>query len=130
MNPVRNHRFWIWWRDGWVKLTVRPHESLTAARFSHHDEGWSSCSETFTHSPDGVFSTEVHDGRDCDGRLTLTYRRFAKCEDLAKIPAAPKLGSEDNPIHPPSDYHDGGLIHRPEWKPTKAAEVFDEYAQA
>lgn len=65
-----NARFWIWWADGWVKLTLRRGDVLTVHRGGPTDEGWSSETETYRY--DGVFVTcrSETDGRDCDGRLT------------------------------------------------------------
>ena len=78
-NQVKQHiadgkriRFWIYWRDGVVKISVPFGESVTIGYGGPTDEGWSRYTETFTHDPsdDTITREVVSDGVDCDGRLT------------------------------------------------------------
>jgi hypothetical protein len=66
----RNARFWIWHADGWVKLTLKPGQTLRTWTGGDHDEGWSTESHTFSHEGDHVRDEWYHDGTDCDGRLS------------------------------------------------------------
>lgn len=68
VTPIEiNARFWVWWHDGWVKLTLRPQESLSAGHRGRHEEGWYSYDETWTHEGDRVVRECFNDGADCDG---------------------------------------------------------------
>lgn len=69
-----NARFWIWWRGGWVKLTLRRGDVRTCGYSERTDEGWHAEWETYRF--DGVFVTRrtETDGRDCDGRLSTDQR--------------------------------------------------------
>ncbi len=70
-----NARFWLWINDGWVKLTLRPGQTLAWASTRSTDEGWASEYECFEHDGAGVLSVCGTDGVDCDGRLE-THREF------------------------------------------------------
>jgi hypothetical protein len=67
MKPAKNARFWFWWNDGWVKLTLRPGQVLTINRFRRTDEGHTALTETFTHEGEMVRSEMTENSRDCDG---------------------------------------------------------------
>lgn len=62
-------RFWVWWNDGWVKLSLRKARPLFVSTFSYTDEGWSreECSWEF----DGrkIIRSWTIEEKDCDGRL-------------------------------------------------------------
>lgn len=77
-----NARFWIWWADGWVKLTLRRGDVLRMYRGGPCDEGWSSSAEEYRF--DGVFVTcrTSTDGRDCDGRFSTDRRDRCHVLDL------------------------------------------------
>jgi hypothetical protein len=50
-----NARFWILGRHaGWVKVTLRPGQSLSWSYRYDHDEGWSSHCETLSRRLDRV----------------------------------------------------------------------------
>lgn len=65
---MRNARFWVCWRDGWVKLTLRPNQTLELHSGGPTDEGYSCTSEVYTHEGDCVRVEYSTWGRDCDGR--------------------------------------------------------------
>jgi hypothetical protein len=67
---MRNARFWFWINGGWVKITLKPGQSLSHYIAWSHDEGWSSESNQWTHQGDSVECSWAMDGKDCDGRLT------------------------------------------------------------
>ena len=79
-------RFWIWWNDGPVKITVEPGQTVTAYRWSRCDEGWSSLLESFEHDGDSIVAETITDGRDCDGRLTQSWKGYAQLATLRRYP--------------------------------------------
>lgn len=77
-----NARFWIWWADGWVKLTLRRGDVLTVHRGGPTDEGWSYLEESYRF--DGVFVTlrTYSVARDCDGKFETERRDRCHVLDL------------------------------------------------
>ena len=63
-------RFWIWHREGWVRIKLDPYKSLSFSYGGPTDEGWSRYSETLEHDGTGIVCQYCDDGSDCDGRLT------------------------------------------------------------
>lgn len=82
---MRNARFWIWHSPGdcWVKLTLRPGQTLSFGYGGRTDEGWSYHSETYSHDGDYVSCEVENDGVDCDGRLSSCNRFTCSIHDLA-----------------------------------------------
>ena len=78
-----NARFWVWHRGGWVKLTLRPGQSLTAFEGDPTDEGYRREVSTFTHHGDVVGCEWYETGRDCDGRYERGGESFCELADLA-----------------------------------------------
>lgn len=62
-------RFWTMHRGDYVKLALRPGQSITLSEGGPTDEGWSRRDDTFTHEGDRVVREWEEDGVDCDGRL-------------------------------------------------------------
>lgn len=65
-----NARFWVWWNDGWVKLTLRPGQVVHLHESHPTDEGYSYTEEVYEHDGDEVIVTYEQGGSDCDGPLT------------------------------------------------------------
>ena len=63
-----NARFWVWHRGGWVKLTLRPGQSLTIVERQRTDEGFRQEVNTLTHFGEAVVCEWCETGRDCDGQ--------------------------------------------------------------
>lgn len=63
-----NARFWVWYGDSMVKLTLRPDQSVSHHRGGTHDEGWRRSGDVWTHDGDRVTWERYTDGTDCDGR--------------------------------------------------------------
>lgn len=80
---TRNARFWVWWHDGWVKLTLRPDQQLTASYGGDTDEGWSTYSETWTHEGDAILNECTSESLDCDGRHGNYYDSRCTLDKLA-----------------------------------------------
>lgn len=115
---MKNARFWVFENGGWVKLTLRPDQSLSWYSYSRHEEGYSSIGITWTHEGSRILRESVTDGRDCDGRHGYSQEDACDLDLLASVPSY-------------TDDHDhrGWLIHRPEWREASAAACYDEYAQ-
>lgn len=80
-----NARFWVWWNDGWVKLTLRPEQKLECGWRKPTDEGWSSYYESWEHDGSGVLCQSEDDGVDCDGRLTRNWEGYCPLERLSWV---------------------------------------------
>ena len=97
----RTVRFWVWAgsaEGGYVKLTLKPGQSLEHSSFDRHEEGWSSSSTTWTHRGDYLTRECCSDGVDCDGRHSTGF-------DDEAVEMAPQLDHfssgeyrEDGPV--------------------------------
>jgi hypothetical protein len=85
--PTPNARFWTWVNDGWVKLTLRPQETLTWAEAHLADEGWASEAMDWRYDGDGIHRSSYQAGRDCDGKMEWWGEDYCPLEDLAAIEA-------------------------------------------
>lgn len=114
---MRNARFWTWCGDGWVKVTLRPGQSLLWGRFERTDEGYNveSCRWEYDDGLGLVMEEYTSGGRDCDGRLTVHTDYVCPVDELAAVPAE-------------SDEY-GDRPARPAWVRT-ADWQRDEYAEA
>ena len=65
-----NARFWIWENDGWIKLTIRPSQTLKWWCGSDTEEGWSAHGCEWHLCGPHVYAYAWTDGVDCDGRLS------------------------------------------------------------
>ena len=84
-------RFWVWWNDGWVKLTLRPGQTLSHGYSGPTDEGWSSEHHNYEYDAETLCVTShcTSDGSDCDGRLTRYYDCECRVDDLHAVPPPP-----------------------------------------
>lgn len=66
---MRNARFWVWENGGWIKLTLRPGETLVWMHGGPHEEGYSYTVESWRHNVEAQIITSVSttSSRDCDG---------------------------------------------------------------
>lgn len=64
-----NVRFWDWINDGWVKITLRPGETIRREKSQTTDEGFCNSLETYLYDEtDGsIMATYDSQSRDCDG---------------------------------------------------------------
>jgi hypothetical protein len=106
-------KFWIFHRDGFVRLKLRPGQVIHYGYGGATDEGWSSHGERLEHAGDAILREIVDDGRDCDGRMTHHCSLRCPIDQLA----AHDSGLPDQP----------GLL--PAWDRISAGQR-DEYAEA
>jgi hypothetical protein len=83
MPTIRNARFWVWHRGGWVKLTLTPHTVLHHTHGGPTDEGSSWEADKWTHTGDGVEWEWNSWWRDCDGTTEDGGELFAPLDRLA-----------------------------------------------
>lgn len=108
---MRNVRFWVWWNDGLVKLTLRPNKTLRMYHTEQHDEGWSSEHEVYEIGDDGmVYSYSGSDGADCDGRLSMSFIYVCKPGSMQ------------------SKYNKHAKVWYPDWQEESACQG-DQYAE-
>lgn len=63
-----NARFWLWWNQSWVKITLRPGESVSMYTGAPTDEGYSCEAQVYSYDEDVVEYAITTWGSDCDGR--------------------------------------------------------------
>ena len=101
-------KFWVFYRDGWVKLHLRGDQVLHHTYGGPTDEGWSRHTETWwLDSEQGTVVNQYEDdGADCDGRLSRSGTVVCPLDKLAAF----KLDEDDAP----------GLL--PEWKQVRSGQ--------
>ena len=62
-----NARFWIFWNDDMIKVTLKPGQEINLATGGLCDEGFNRQHETYRLEGDYVTSSWLNEGRDCDG---------------------------------------------------------------
>lgn len=117
MNPP-NARFWVWECDGWVKLTLKPGQTLRYCYGGPHEEGYSYSEQEFEYDADEmvVISRYTNNSRDCDG--PLDYRSESHCR-IDELQAEP----------PDTDDPYGPRPARPNWQKGESCQR-DHYAEA
>lgn len=65
---MANHRTLAFGYGDWVKITLRPGQSLSMFAGHNHEEGFTCQAETYTLEDDIVRAELTTWGRDCDGR--------------------------------------------------------------
>ena len=111
----RNMRFRVFINGGWVKLTLRPGQSLSWGRSGPDEEGYSFESVTWEAIATGVMRSSSSGGRDCDGYTEHSQSSYCPEEALW----AEVVPSEAFPEDP---------VYCPRWE-GKEEEVYDQYAQ-
>lgn len=80
-------RFWEYTDAGLVRLALREGQTLRHWAGGPDDEGWWSEARTWSLADGVVIRETIHDGRDCDGRLTRYHNEVCPVADLALEPA-------------------------------------------
>jgi len=112
----------VWENDGWIKLTLKPGQTLRWAKGGKCDEGFSIDYNEYEYDADDgvVLSRFTNESQDCDGRHS--YYGDAECpiselQARPPEPADPEWGTEEIPVP------------RPEWRKVSASQR-DYYAEA
>ena len=100
-----NARFWVWHRGSWVKVTLRPGQSLTTFEGYQTEEGYHREASTFTHHGEAVACQWYETGRDCDGLYERGGELFCPLADLAARDAHAEFPVREN-----------AGIRAPEWQ--------------
>jgi len=106
-----NARFWIWWNNDYVKITLRPWQEITIGRQDPTDEGYEGKSNTYLHDGDVVRCKWSSWGQDCDGYLERNGESVCPLSHLHEIE------------------HEDTNIKSPEWTRENAWQR-DQYAEA
>lgn len=116
-------RFWIWWKDGWVKLSLRDGQELSCHQGGPCEEGYHYESQRFYREGEEVYSEITTYSCDCDGPLD-TYTKVRLTDFL---PGVPQWDSFDWAIGDVFDISEG--IKPSCWERVTASQR-DHYAEA
>ncbi|HVL15826.1 MAG TPA: hypothetical protein VM529_24860 [Gemmata sp.] len=113
-ETVPTARFLVWENDQWVKISLRPGQSLTRDVGGPTEEGYSWESTTWTHTGQGVAQEYSSGGRDCDGRHEYHSESYCPLEDLAARDATVENydGTTSHAGVMAPDWQHGGSIRR------------------
>lgn len=120
----RNARFWEWINNGWVKITLRPGQSLSHSKYSTDEEGYSAELTSWIHDGDEIRREWNTSARDCDGQISRNGSEVCPISRLASVPAMLSDESDSR------DYFDHMLIYRADWQTKDKTRVYDAYAEA
>jgi len=101
---MKTLRFWDYVNGDYVKISLRPGDTLEHYCAQVTDEGYSSERTTWSHDGDAVLSTCETDGRDCDGRMT-TYSAVVAHETNLRVRSV-----------------DGAPAYMPDWRKVKSSQ--------
>jgi hypothetical protein len=75
---MKNARFWICAPESYVKVTLRPGQSISFSHGGPHEEGYSYTHESYTYDEERGGIVREHDtnARDCDGRIDRSSADF------------------------------------------------------
>ena len=80
--PWDNARFLIFIHGSDVKVTLKPGQTLIWFTAERTEEGWTSESHEYELQDGMVRRIMFFDGRDCDGRMTQTYKDYCPVSQL------------------------------------------------
>ena len=116
-----NARFWIFLNRGYVKVTLRPNQTLAWARGGEHEEGYFSEGVEFYLDADGELTREEWSrGQDCDGPHSHGQELATTALDCQRIAATRDAPDPECPRWP---------VTRPKWA-ERSYEQRDLYAEA
>ena len=118
---IKNARFWTYENGGWVKITLKPKQSLSFSHYSRDDEGHSYSNNTLTHTGKYVCNEWEQGGRDCDGRTSSSGVSVANLNELR---ANDTWRGEGEDID-----EKGQPIRTPKWERAKKTRCYDENAE-
>lgn len=77
-----NARFWAWINQSWVKLLLRPGETITVRRCRTTEEGWEASAVCWEYDGSVVTRTSDSCGCDCDGMIDRTSVSLCAVDEL------------------------------------------------
>lgn len=110
-----NARFWAFQNLGWVKITLRPGQSLQWGKSYDNGEGWSWESCRWTHSGSFVLREYGSGGTDCDGRSSSSGEDCCDFDRLQSVPSFVEFGRP--------------AVLRPDWQESAPVRCYDQFAQ-
>lgn len=66
-DGIKNARFWDFLNGAWVKITLKPHQSIATWKSAQTDEGFAFEATTYHHDGQSIRREWIERGRDCDG---------------------------------------------------------------
>lgn len=125
---MRTARFWTWINSDWVKISLKPEQSLSWGRSERTDEGWSAEGVTWEHDGTGVCQESWTRGKDCDGVSGWSDESFCLLPCLRSVLSV-DFSRWDKPAAFCLD-EKGQPLFRPLWRDARGAECYDQYAEA
>lgn len=142
---MKNIRFWAYVHNGWVKITLKPYQTLTHHYSYRHDEGrsYEAVKYTYEAKQQIVLRDWINGGTDCDGPCSQSGIDSCPVDQLHAIvvykPPLPTVtGSHAYRNYRLmqwfdewSTYYRDGIeydIHSPDWK-SSTVRCFDKFAE-
>lgn len=75
-------RFWIRYKEDWVKITVRENHPVNVFEGGQTEEGWFRSIETYYFTEEGIMMEWDSSEQDCDGRLDRGGQLFCPFNQL------------------------------------------------
>lgn len=98
VHGPKNARFWFWHNGGWVRLTLKAGDRLTAFAGGSDGEGWTHEVSHWHHTGRVVRYSWRSEGRDCDGRHSAGGESLCPLHRLAADERLEDLSREDGPM--------------------------------
>ena len=115
-NTNPNARFWIRWKNSYVKVTMKPGDELHCGTSEHNGEGFSAYYISLDYDGVEVSRQDHSRGRDCDGYTEDTNECVCPLAELGAGLSC--IDDEFNPI---------AGMRQPKWQ-KYSSDRHDEYA--
>ncbi len=80
---IKTARFWVWHREGFVRLALRDGDKIEFYQGGPDDEGFAHTATRYSRDGD-IINYERHDwGRDCDGAYSTNFENHCPISQLA-----------------------------------------------
>ena len=126
-----NVKFWTYHNGGYVKITLKPDQSLEHYDSWAHEEGYSWRGTKWTYSGQWVFCKWGYGGRDCDGRLDHSSEdrcHVSRLKDhVVEVDPEPVQEWKHKRAYPDSRWAE--YVLTPDWQESEPTRVYDQYAQ-
>ena len=103
MRPIITARFWVWHNEGFVRISLKDGQELTACDGWRTDEGHTSEATTWSRDGDEIKVAYDSWGVDCDGRHSWHSDRYCSIHELdTEIPYSDSDGPDVSGIMIPN----------------------------